>query len=63
MRVHSCLVPNLRGNVFTSLPLITVVAVDLSYMAFIPDTERLLLNEKRRQDSWSLEKNSIWGQR
>ena len=36
MIVHSCLVPNLRGNAFTSSPLNMVVAVDLSHMAFIP---------------------------
>ena len=32
---HPCLVPDLRGNAFTFLPLSMVLAVDLSYMVFI----------------------------
>ena len=32
---HPCLVPDLRGNAFSFSPLCIVVAVDLSYMAFI----------------------------
>ena len=32
---HVCLVPGLRGNVFSFSPLSMVLAVDLSYLAFI----------------------------
>ena len=32
---HSCLVPDLRGNVFSFSPLKIMFAVGLSYMAFI----------------------------
>ena len=31
---HPCLVPDLRGNVFSFSPLRIMFAVDLSYMAF-----------------------------
>ena len=32
---HPCLVPDLRGNVFSFSPLRMMLAVGLSYMAFI----------------------------
>ena len=32
---HPCLVPDLRGNAFKFSPLSMMLAVDLSYMAFI----------------------------
>ena len=32
---HSCLIPDLRGNTFSFLLLSVMLAVDLSYMAFI----------------------------
>ena len=32
---HPCLVPDLRGNTFTFSPLRMMLAMDLSYMAFI----------------------------
>ena len=32
---HPCLVPDFRGNAFSSSPLVIMFAVDLSYMAFI----------------------------
>ena len=32
---HPCLVPDLRGNSFSFLPLSMMLAVGLSYMAFI----------------------------
>ena len=32
---HLCLIPNLRGNAFSFSPLSVILAVDLSYMAFI----------------------------
>ena len=32
---YPCLVPNLRGNAFSSLPLSMMLAVGLLYMAFI----------------------------
>ena len=32
---HPCLVPDFRGNAFSILPLRTMFAVSLSYMAFI----------------------------
>ena len=32
---HPCLVPDLRGNTFNFSPLRMMLAMDLSYMAFI----------------------------
>ena len=32
---HPCLVPDLRGNTFNFSPLRMILAMDLSYMAFI----------------------------